>query len=172
MDPDSFQSQLQGGDQVEFSRGESSHKYVVFSLGDEQYGISIAKVREIVKWEKVTRLPQSDRQICGVRDLRGRVVPIMSLRICFGLPESVNQEDSKIMILEHDGLLFGAVVDSVDEVMEVEQAEIKDPPSNIIAQQASFMCGITKSDAGLTILIDVDEMLSNPMHEALSEALA
>ncbi len=157
---------------MQHSSGELNHKYVVFSLESEQYGISISKVREIVRWGRVTRIPQTNDRICGIRNLRGEIVPIMSLRVNFGLPELANQEDSRIIILEHEGSLFGVVVDSVDEVMEIEPAAIKDPPDSIVDQQTCFVCGIAQSEAGLTILIDVDEMLNDRMQEAISQAVA
>ncbi|HBN95994.1 MAG TPA: chemotaxis protein CheW [Firmicutes bacterium] len=156
---------------VQYSSTAQAHqKFVVFSLEDQQYGIRISKVREIVKWAKVTRLPQTSDQICGIRNLRGEIVPIISLRSRFGLPEPAHIENSKIIILEIGDSLFGAVVDSVDEVMEIETSAIQEPPDSISGQLVSFVDGVAQSDNGLTVIIDVERLFTNGEQEQFIEA--
>lgn len=143
------------------SAEQSSHKYVIFSLGEEQYGINISQVREIVRWARVTEIPQTSEHICGIRNLRGEVVPIVSLRSLFGLPRMPNDDDSKIIILEIGCSLFGAVVDSVDEVMEIASSAIQEPPASISGRLTSFVYGVAQATEGLVILISVEEIFAN-----------
>lgn len=129
-------------------------QYVVFSLGNEKYGIGISSVKEIIKWEKITRLPQIGDEIKGVIKLRDEIVPVISLRNHFGLPEVDNMECTRIIILEEDAILLGIIVDRVDEVVTVPEQTIE-LPSGIPGIRSDVIQGIAKFDDWLLILIDI-----------------
>lgn len=143
------------------SSTEPLEQFVVFRLENEQYGVGIAHVREIVKWSKVTKIPQISDSICGITNLRGQVIPIVSLRRCFGLQDYPCITNTKIVITEVKESLVGLVVDTVEEVVSLDDSTIQEPPPEITSFQIAIVYGIAKTEQGLIILLDPANMFSS-----------
>ena len=137
-------------------------QYIVVKLGDEQYGIDIGFIDNIVRMQQITRVPKSQPYFVGVINLRGEVVPIMSLRRRFGLEEDVYTSASRIIIIRlDDQALIGFVVDEVKEVVDIDPAEIEKPSFKLDEINASYLAGIGKHGESLISLLDIQAVVED-----------
>lgn len=134
---------------------------VVFKLHNEEFGVEITDVREIVKLSHITRLPHVDDYIEGVTNLRGEVIPVISLRKRFGLTPQEETQHTRIIMLEVNNSMVGFIVDSVTETLRLPEDAIEPPPSNIAGLRAQYLAGVGKIDDRLLILLEVDKILSS-----------
>lgn len=132
-------------------------QYIVVKLGDEQYGIDISYIDNIVRMQRITRVPKSQDYYVGVINLRGEVVPIMSLRRRFELEDDVYQNATRIIIIRiEDQSMIGFIVDEVQEVVNLNPAKIEKPTFKLDEKKASFLAGIgKKADESLISLLDI-----------------
>ena len=139
--------------------GETT-QFIVIRLGDEQYGIDIKYIDNIVRMQHITRVPKVDDYLKGVINLRGEVIPVMSIRIQMGLEPDVETKASRIIILklEQRGTL-GIMVDEVKEVVTLENDRIDKIAYDAKDDRASFLCGVGKSDGGLISLLDLNAVV-------------
>jgi purine-binding chemotaxis protein CheW len=144
-------------------------KFLTFRLAGEEYGIGILKVREIVGMTPVTRVPNLPPHIKGVINLRGRVIPVLDLRLRFRMDASEYDERTCIVVVELDvgnGVFpTGLIVDSVSEVLNIKKRNIERPPSFGASFDTSFILGMANMDEGVKILLDIDNVL-NPEEKA------
>lgn len=131
-------------------------QYIVVKLGDEKYGIDISNVDNIVRMQRITRVPKSQPYYIGVINLRGEVVPIMSLRRRFGLEEDEYGAATRIIIIHlEDQSMIGFVVDEVQEVVNLDVSTIEKPAFKLDEVNASFLAGIGKEGEDLISLLDI-----------------
>lgn len=139
-------------------------KYLTFSLGNEEYGIGILKVKEIIGMMRITPVPQTPDFVKGVINLRGKVIPVIDLRLRFNMDENGYTERTCIVVVEIDGsdakLHIGVVVDSVSEVLNIKGADIEDTPNFGVALNTDYVLGMAKTGGGVKILLDIDRVLS------------
>lgn len=139
-------------------------KYLTFSLGKEEYGISILKIKEIIGMMPVTPVPRTPAFVKGVINLRGKVIPVMNLRLKFGMEEIPYTERTCIIVVETGGiqgtLLIGIVVDSVSEVLNIKNSDIEETPVLGADLDTNYILGIAKINVGVKILLDIDRVLS------------
>jgi len=133
---------------------------VVFRLHNEEFGVEITDVREIVKPRHITRLPHVADYIEGVTNLRGEVIPVICLRKRFGLEPKEETQDTRIIMLEINNSMVGFIVDAVTETLRLPEDAIEPPPSSIAGLRADYLAGVGKVDDRLLILLDVDRILS------------
>ncbi|MDD4868210.1 MAG: chemotaxis protein CheW [Mycobacterium sp.] len=138
---------------------ESGGKYLTFQLGKEEFGLPILKVREINGLLDITALPRMPAFMKGVINLRGNVVPVIDLRLKFGLPEIEHTEQTCI-ILVNVGREMGIIVDTVSEVVDVPSAQIDPPPTLGGSLDSSFILGLGKVGDAVKILLDIDRVLT------------
>src|SRR5512137_2402138 len=138
-------------------------KYLTFSLAGEEYGIGILKVREIIGMMTVTPVPQTPEFVKGVINLRGKVIPVIDLRLRFGLEATAYTERTCIIVVEIDGdsvsVPMGIVVDAVSEVLNIRGADIENTPTFGVKLNTDFILGMAKTDGGVKILLDIDKVL-------------
>ena len=134
---------------------------VIFRLQNEEFGVEITDVREIVKPQHITRLPHVADYIEGVTNLRGEVIPVICLRKRFGLEPQENTQETRIVILEVGGSLVGYVVDAVTETLRLPENAIEPPPSSIAGLRSDYLAGGGKLDERLLILLEVDKILGS-----------
>ena len=139
--------------------GETT-QFIVIKLGDEQYGIDIKYIDNIVRMQHITRVPKVDAYLKGVINLRGEVIPVMSIRIKMGLEPDVETKSSRIIILklEQQGTI-GVIVDEVKEVVTLEENQIEKIAYDSKEEKDSFLCGIGKCEGGLISLLDVNAVV-------------
>ncbi|HBA87844.1 MAG TPA: chemotaxis protein CheW [Geobacter sp.] len=134
---------------------------VSFNLEKEEYGINVLMVREIIRMLNITRVPNTPRYVEGVINLRGKVIPIISLRRKFDLMEAEYDKRTRIMVMEVVGELMGFIVDEVSEVIRISEKEIQPPPpvvSSGIEQEC--MSGVINQADRLLVLLDLERMFS------------
>lgn len=141
---------------------ENSHegKYLTFVLGDEEYGLEILKVREIIGLMDITTVPQTPEFIKGVINLRGKVIPVIDLRLKFGMPEAEPTEETCIIVVDINTTLMGILVDTVSEVLDIAQGEIEPAPAFSDDIQTEFILGMGKIKGKVKILLDISRVLS------------
>lgn len=139
--------------------GEST-QFIVIKLGDEQYGIDIKYIDNIVRMQHITRVPKVDEYLKGVINLRGEVIPVMSIRIKMGLEPDVETKASRIIILklEQQGTI-GIIVDEVKEVVTLEEDQIEKMSYDSRDEKAHFLYGIGKYEGGLISLLDLNAVV-------------
>lgn len=145
-----------------FAIGESEeieNLYLTFTLDDEEYGINIANVVEIVSLQRISEIPDVPPYIRGVINLRGRVIPIMDVRMRFGLPARPYNERTPVIVVELDNVPTGLVVDQVTDVVSIPQDHIV-PPRRWGEATTSVVKGLGKHDDGVSIILDLPQLLS------------
>ncbi|MDH3393622.1 MAG: chemotaxis protein CheW, partial [Desulfobulbaceae bacterium] len=135
----------------------------IFNLADERYGVGVLDVREIIGLMEITELPNMPSFFEGVINLRDKVIPVLDMRAKFGMERAEHTERTCIVVVEISGLrgstLMGVIVDGVSEVANVRDAEVEDAPVFGQGVDTSFILGIAKLEAGVTILLDIDRIL-------------
>ncbi|MGA3207705.1 MAG: chemotaxis protein CheW [Syntrophales bacterium] len=139
-------------------------KYLTFSLSEEEYGVGILKVKEIIGMMTITTMPQVPAYVKGVINLRGKIIPVVDLRLKFGLEERDYTDRTCIIVMEiksnTDSVLMGIVVDAVSEVLNIKATEIEDTPTFGVDMKTDFILGMAKAGGGVKILLDIDKVVS------------
>ena len=139
-------------------------KYLTFALASEEYGLEIIKAREIIGYIEITSVPQTPIHVKGVINLRGQVIPIVDLRLKFGMEEAEVTEQTCIIVVEisKGGRTFqtGIVVDHVQEVLDIEESQIEDAPQFGSSVNTDFILGMGKIGEEVKILLDIDKVLA------------
>ncbi|MDD5759152.1 MAG: chemotaxis protein CheW [Desulfobulbaceae bacterium] len=147
-------------------------KYLTFSLGTEEYGIVITKIREIIGIMEITAVPHTPDFIKGVINLRGRVIPIIELRMRFGMEVRPYDERTCIIVVDVPGptgtVQVGMLVDSVSEVVNIGAQDIEPPPDFGVSTDAENIIGMGKIKGKLKILLDVDQVIGRTLASTLS----
>lgn len=133
---------------------------VSFRLASEEYGIEITKVQEIILVGEITRVPQTARYIKGLINLRSTVIPIVDLRLRFGMPEEQPTDETRIMVMNVRGKTIGIIVDAVSEVLRISKDQIAPPPPTVSSLGREYLTGLAKLDKRLLILLDVECILT------------
>lgn len=151
-------------------------KYLTFHLGKEEYAIQVLKVREIMGIQDITAVPQTPDYVRGVINLRGKVVPVLDLRLKFGLPEMEYTQRTCIVVIEVRGeggsLLMGMVVDGVSEVLNISATDIENTPDFGAGIAIPYLLGMAKIKGKVKILLDIERVLSPQELENLSLTVA
>jgi purine-binding chemotaxis protein CheW len=155
------------------SSGEPTHagKYMAFKLGSEEYGLGILKVRELIGLMDITRVPGTREFIRGVINLRGKVIPVVDLRLKFGMVKTVDTDQTVIIVVQHSvgtaDLAMAILVDEVLEVLDISGERIE-PAPNFGSQAFSteFILGIGKIEKRVIFLLDIDRILTAQDHGA------
>lgn len=139
-------------------------KYLTFALANEEFGIRVLKVREIMGLQEITAVPQTPPHIKGVINLRGKVVPVIDLRLKFGVEAAEYTQRTCIIVTQVQGesgaILMGIVVDGVSEVLNLTDAEIEDTPDFGEEIAGQYLLGMAKVKGKVKILLDIDKVLS------------
>jgi len=136
------------------------NKYLLFNIGDETYGIGILHVTDIIEMQKITKVPDMPDYIKGVINLRGKVIPVMSLRLRFGLPDRDYDDRTCIIVVSIDNTSVGFIVDTVAEVQDIPDKNISPPPSfRAKALKEQYISGLGKVGEDVKILLDVNRIL-------------
>jgi purine-binding chemotaxis protein CheW len=144
---------------------------VSFRLSDEEYGVEITKIQEIILMGKITRVPHTPSYVKGLINLRSNVIPIFDLRLRFGLAEGAVNDDTRIMVVNIEGKTIGLIVDAVSEVLRVSQDEISPPPPTVAGLGREYLTGLVQRDSRLLIVLDIDNLL-DAEGEVIAEKLA
>jgi purine-binding chemotaxis protein CheW len=133
---------------------------VSFHVGGEEFGLDILRVQEIIRVQQLTRVPNSPEFMDGVINLRGKVIPVISLRKVFGLDGLAHDKQTRIVVVEVNGTVLGFIVDSVSEVLRIP-AETVEPPPRLGRVQREYVSGVGKLNDRLLILLDLERLMSD-----------
>ncbi len=151
-------------DQVVKTMAIKTGKYLTFSLAQEEYGIGILKVKEIIGMMTITSVPRTPNFVRGVINLRGKVIPVIDLRLKFEMESIPYSDRTCIIVVEIDSqdstVLIGIVVDAVSEVLNIQKEDIEDSPAFGSKLDTDYILGMAKMEGGVKILLDIDKVLS------------
>jgi purine-binding chemotaxis protein CheW len=139
---------------------------VTFNLEKEEYGVDIGNVQEIIRVGQITAVPNAPTFVKGVINLRGRIIPVLSLRRRLGLPEEVLTKNSRIMVVEAGAKVLGMLVDAVSQVIRIPVASVDTPPGEVEGTNA-FVKGIGKVDSRLIMIMELDKVLLKETPQAV-----
>ncbi len=140
---------------------------VTFSTGDEEFGVDILKVQEIILPMAITKVPKAPEFVEGVINLRGKVIPVIDLRRRFGLKPKAQDKYTRIIVIEINQMIVGFVVDSISEVLRIPASTVEPPPAVVAGLESEYISGVGKLEDRLLILLDLDRLLSREDQEAL-----
>ena len=142
-----------------------SGKYLVFELNGEECCIQVLKVREIMGVQDITAVPQTPSYVRGVINLRGKVIPVVDLRLKFGLPETEYTQRTCIIVVqverESGSMMMGIVVDSVAEVLNIAAGDVEDTPNFGQGVSTPYLLGMAKVKGRVKLLLDIDEVMTS-----------
>ena len=148
-----------GMESVAQSMEELAGKYLTFRLSNEDYGIEILKVVEIIQMQEVTSVPQTPHFVRGVINLRGKVIPVIELRVKFGMETEEDTNDTCIIVVNVGNMQMGIVIDEVSEVLNITGGEIEAAPQFGSGVATEFILGMAKTENAVKILIDIERVL-------------
>jgi purine-binding chemotaxis protein CheW len=140
---------------------EATREILVFVLGGEEYGVDILKVQEIRGYEKVTPIPAAPAYLKGVMNLRGIIVPVIDLRLKFGMADPKYDSFTVVIILRVAGRVIGIVVDGVSDVTRLNAADVKAAPQLGSLVDSSFLAGLATQGDRMVLLLDIEKFLSS-----------
>lgn len=141
---------------------------VIFKLGEEEYGVDILNVQEIIKMVEFTKLPNLPNFVEGVINLRGKIIPVIDLKKRFSLPQKDYNDDNRIVVIDVNNTTVGMVVDAVSEVLRISNNTIEPTPAIISSIDTEYLKGVGKLEDRLLILLDIEKIFSNSQKEELS----
>ncbi len=148
----------------------NENKYLLSRLGEEVYGINIADVTEIIEMQKITEVPDMPEYVKGVINLRGKVIPIIDLRLKFGMEEREHDNRTCIIIVTAEARTLGFIVDTVTEVIDIPEKEIAPPPKfKDTSEKEQFISGLGKVGDQVRILLDVQRIVGSEEKETLAK---
>jgi purine-binding chemotaxis protein CheW len=149
-------------------------QYLTFTLDDEEFALQIAKVREVLDYPNITKVPRMPDYLCGVINLRGNVVPVVDLRLKFGMAQTEKTVDTCVVIveaeLEGEAMVMGALADSVHEVLDLAAADIEPPPRMGTRLDTAFIKGMGRQGERFIIILDIDRVLSTEEQVLIASA--
>ena len=146
-------------------------EYLTFVLGTEQYGLEILKVQEIRGYDAVTQIANTPDFIKGVVNLRGKIVPIVDLRIKFKLGKVAYDEFTVVIILNLSGRIVGIVVDGVSDVMALKEDQLREVPSLVTSIDTKYIVGLATVEQHMLILVDIEKLMSSQEMELIDSAI-
>jgi purine-binding chemotaxis protein CheW len=141
---------------------------VTFTISNEEFGLDILGVQEIIRTMEITRIPRAPKFVEGVINLRGKVIPIIDLRRRFGMESKAHDSQTRIIVVEINAMIIGFVVDSVSEVLRISSSTVEPPPAVVSGIESEYISGVGKLEDRLLILIDLDKLLSDAEKGAMS----
>ena len=141
---------------------------VTFSIGEEEFGVNILKVQEIIRTMEITKVPRAPEFVEGVINLRGKVIPIIDLRRRFGLAPKGHDKNTRIIVIEINNIIVGFVVDAVPEVLRIPASTVEPPPPVVAVVVSDYISGGCYLQDRLLIMLDLDKLLSSDDLEMLT----
>ena len=154
---------------------QQAGKYLTFTLHQESYGIDVLKVREIIRQTTITAVPQMPAHVRGVINLRGKIIPVMDLRLRFGFADAANTEHTCIIVVQvklpdAKAVQMGLIVDGVEEVANIAGADIEDTPDFGGQISTDYIVGMAKVKGAVKVLLDIDRVIGAEAAQAIRVA--
>lgn len=143
------------------TKSKETKQYIVVKLGNEEYGINIKYVQNIVRMTRITRVPKAPYYIKGVINLRGEIIPVMSVRLKFGLESDEYTNATRIIIIKVEGNAIGLIVDQVKEVIPLSEDNIEKVSKDANDEKSAYVSGVGKTGEGLVTLLNIKGFIIN-----------
>lgn len=143
------------------ARDDDLIQLVTFRIGEEEFGVDILAVQEIIRMMQITMVPRAPEFIEGVINLRGKVIPVINMRTRFNKPTLDQDSNTRIVVMELENKIVGFLVDGVSEVLRIPESTVEDPPPVVAGIGAEYIRGIGKLDNRLLILLNLDNLLGS-----------
>lgn len=153
---------------VEQEEDTQKGKYLIFSIGNELYGMEIRYITEIIGIQPITEVPEMQSYIRGITNLRGKIIPVIDAHLRFRIPEKEYDKRTCIIVIDTNGLTIGLIVDSVSEVLTLQDEDIV-PPPDLNKGGRKYVKGIGKAGGSVKLLLDCDRLLSDDEKETLGD---
>jgi purine-binding chemotaxis protein CheW len=140
---------------------------VSFHIGNEEFGADILKIQEIIRTMAITKVPNSPDFVEGVINLRGRVIPVVDLRVKLGLPKKAHDNYTRIIVVEIMGKVIGFIVDSVSEVLRIPKSITETPPELVTNINSEYITAVGKLEDRLLILLDLEKVFTTTEHQKI-----
>jgi purine-binding chemotaxis protein CheW len=147
-------------------------KQVIFTLGEEEYGLDIMLVNAIEKYSDMVRVPNAPTFIQGIINIRGEVIPVYSLRKKFGLPERETDENSKLIITKSNDIMMAFAVDSVNEILEIPAEKLNDTPMIVKSNSTAYIKCVANINGRMILLLDHNGILSSNEQESIESLMS
>jgi purine-binding chemotaxis protein CheW len=145
-------------------------KFLTFFLGEEEYGIEILRVNEIIGMMTITPIPRTSHYVRGVINLRGKVIPVIDLRLKLDMPPHEQTSETCIIVVQVRGAQMGIVVDKVSEVLDIATDQVEDVPSMGSDVRVDYLLGIGRTEDRVRLLLNIDRVMSDQEVDQLSSA--
>lgn len=155
-----------------FENAMGTTQLVGFRLGNEEYGVKITAVREIMLPGEITHIPETPDYIKGLINIRGTVIPVIDLRIRFGLTAEESTDATRTIVLSVRDKMIGVIVDAVTEVLRISHDQVAPPPPTVAGLKRQYLTGLVKLEDRLLILLDIDKVFGQEEAEKLGTAVA
>lgn len=173
MEVDNMAELARKMDQAVNAMSEKEGKYLTFSLDNEEYGIGILQIKEIIGMMPITPVPRTPEFVKGVINLRGKVIPVIDLRLRFRMEEIEHTERTCIIVVEIEmqasQIVIGVIVDSVSEVLNIKGEDIEETPTFGSNLNTEYILGMAKMEGGVKILLNIEKTLGEDELNALSD---
>lgn len=147
----------------------SEKQYVIFKLGNEEYGVNIMKVKEISEFKEVTKVPNAPYFVDGIINLRGEIIPIVSLKKRFGIKDSSIDSDIRIIVININERNVGFVVDEASQVIRINESNVDPAPEIVAGIDRQYITGVGKIDEKIIIMLDLDKIFTQEEKDKLEE---
>jgi purine-binding chemotaxis protein CheW len=146
-------------------------KYLTFNLGDVMYGIEMRYITEIIGMQKTTEIPDMPAYMKGIINLRGKIIPVLDVRLLFGKDERTHDDRTCVIVIDIAGIPIGLIVDRVSEVIAIQEENVSDVPKAGAGQNSRFVKNIGKTESGVVLIVDCDKILNDQDIETISELI-
>lgn len=157
--------------EVEIEEDTQKDKYLIFTIDEEKYGIEIKYVIEIIGIQTITKVPELDDYIKGIINLRGKIIPVMDVRIRFKKPIRIYDDRTCIVVVDVGELTVGLIVDRVSEVINISEEQVVSPPETSKNAKNKYINGIGKIGEDVRLLIDCNKLLNDDDKETIKELI-
>lgn len=164
-----IKKELQSIDKEKLGSSMDILQLVSFNIGEEEFGLDILRVQEIIRMIEITRVPNAPKFIVGVINLRGKVIPIIDLRTRMGMEPKDRDKDTRIIVIEIDAKIVGFIVDKVNEVLRIDKSITQSPPPMVSGIDSDYITSIAQMEDRLLILLDLTRLLSSSEGKQLDE---
>jgi len=158
------------------NNADTTNQYLTFSLSDELYALEVSKVKEVLEYQPITRVPKTPDFMRGVINVRGGIVPIVDLRLKFDLPAQEQTVDTCIIVLEiaieNETITVGTIADNVHEVVEIQPEEIEPTPKIGTRLDTDFIEGIGKNNDRFLVILNIDKILTSEEITSMADQAA
>ena len=154
-----FENELAGLKAENENVEQDNIQLIIFSVGQEEYGLEIDKIQEVIRLRSIKKLPSTPGFILGVMNLRGNIIPVVGLREKFGLEKQESGTFTRIIVVNHKDKLVGMVVDEVNQVISINPENIEDNPDIVNEKTKALVRGVAKANDRIIILVELDYLL-------------